>query len=80
MNLFICLKQRVKPHAIGYKWVNKIKYDENGEKIKYKTRLVAKEFTPKLATDYKETFSSSAKHTTIRDFQTQTAYHRAKIF
>ena len=56
--------QNVKP--IGCKWVYHIKYKKNGEIDKYKARLVAKCFAQQEGIDYEETFSPTAKWSTIR--------------
>ena len=42
---------------VGCKWVFKTKRDSHDNFERYKTRLVAKEFTQKDDIDYKETFS-----------------------
>ena len=50
------LPQEGKP--IKRKWVFKIKFNANGEKIYYKAGLVAKRCSQQKGVDYEETFAS----------------------
>ncbi|PNX70746.1 hypothetical protein L195_g057702, partial [Trifolium pratense] len=52
--------------AIDVKWVYKVKQNPEGQVIKYKERLVAKDFLQKQGLDYDEMFSPMARHETIR--------------
>jgi hypothetical protein len=53
-------------HAIGLKWVYKVKRDENGNTVKYKARLVAKGYVQQPGIDFEEVFAPVARQESVR--------------
>jgi hypothetical protein len=53
-------------HAIGLKWVFKVKKNPVGEIIKHKTRLVANGYTQRQGIDFDEVFAPVARLETVR--------------
>ena len=57
-------KPGIKP--IGCRWVFNIKYNSRGSLERYKTRLVAKDYTQSYGIDNTNTFAPVAKLNTVR--------------
>ncbi|CAM8920951.1 unnamed protein product [Rhodiola kirilowii] len=53
-------------HAIGCKWVYKIKHKSDGTIERYKAKLVVKGFTQEEGLDYTKTFAPVTKMTSVR--------------
>jgi hypothetical protein len=53
-------------HAIGLKWVYKVKRNENGVIVKYKARLVAKGYVQRPSIDFEEVFAPVAWLESVR--------------
>jgi hypothetical protein len=49
-------------HAIGLKWVFKVKKDEHGAILRHKAQLVMKGYTQREGIDYTEVFALVARH------------------
>lgn len=52
--------------VVGSRWLYKVKNAADSNVEKYKTRFVAKGFSQKEGTDYKETYAPIASYTSIR--------------
>jgi len=52
--------------VVGCRWVFIVKHNADGSVERYKTRLVAQEFTQTYEIDYEETFAPVAKLNSIR--------------
>jgi hypothetical protein len=53
-------------HAVGSKWIFKIKRDSEGKPIRYKAQLVAQGFIQRKGLDFQETFAPVARMTSQR--------------
>jgi hypothetical protein len=53
-------------HAIGLKWMYKVKRNENGAIVKYKARLVAKGYVQRPGIDFEEVFAPVARLESVR--------------
>ena len=64
---------------IGLKWVFKLKRNEEGEVVKHKARLVAKDYVQKQGVDFKEVFAPMARLKSIRLLLAIAAYHSCEV-
>nr|GFA92141.1 zinc finger, CCHC-type [Tanacetum cinerariifolium] len=74
-NTWILTTLPVNQKAIGLKWVFKTKRDAKGNIIKYKARLVAKEYVQEQGIDFDEVFAPVARIETVRLILALAAYH-----
>ena len=66
--------------AIDTIWIYAKKYNEHGEFLKYKARLVARGFLERLGIDYNETFAPVCRYAVVRLFCAIAAQTGLKIF
>jgi hypothetical protein len=52
-------------HAIGFRWFMKVKFNADGSLDCYKARMVAKGYSQCPGFDFKETFTSTIRYSTI---------------
>jgi hypothetical protein len=65
--------------VVSSKWLFKIKHVVDGSIEKYKTRLIACEFSQKEGIDYEETFTPVARYTSIRTIISHAAKMKWKL-
>ena len=56
----------LRKYVVGCMWIYKIKTCSDGSIERYKTRLVAKDFTQEYEIDYEETFAPIARISFVR--------------
>ena len=66
--------------VVGYKWIYKIKTCSNGSIERYKTHLIAKDFTHEYEIDYEKTFALVARISSIRALLAVAAVSKWDIF
>jgi hypothetical protein len=62
-------------HAIGLKWVFKLKRDEHANIIQHKARLIAKGYVQGQGIDFDEVFTSVARMESVRIVLAAAAHH-----
>ena len=67
-------------NVIGVKWVYKTKYKSDGSLDKHKARLVAKGYAQRPGVDFDETFSPTARMTTIRTVLALAAHSQWPVY
>jgi hypothetical protein len=65
--------------TVGCKWVYKTKCDSNGNIARFKTRLVAKDFTQREDIDYTETFSPVSCKNSLRIIMALLAHYDLEL-
>lgn len=65
--------------AVGSRWVYAYKYDEGGQIVCHKARLVAQGFSQIEGLDYNETFAPVAKYDTTRTFLSMVAKYDLEL-
>jgi hypothetical protein len=62
-------------HAIGLKWVFKLKKDSNGDVVKWKARVVAKGYVQRQGVDFDEVFAPVARMESVCVMIALAAHH-----
>ena len=65
--------------AKGVKWVYKTKFNEDGNVVKHKARIVAKVFSQQPGIDYNETFVPVARLDTVRTMLAIVGHYKWKF-
>jgi hypothetical protein len=66
-------------NVITCRWILKVKLDSNNLPVKYKARIVAREFQQLHGIDYNDTFAPVVKYKSIRMLLTLAAFYRMSI-
>jgi len=78
-NTWTIVKKPENKNIVDSKWVFSLKYNELGNPIKYKARLVARGFTQKYQVDYEETFAPIARISSFRFILSLSVQYNLKI-